>query len=77
MSIMAEPKRPKKPKGASGGKPSPRSGKPLHIWIDEDLRAAVDRLLEQTRRSLTAEVSIALEKHLKEHGLWPPPTKDS
>src|SRR4051794_35774659 len=49
-----------------------RSGKPLNVWLDAALRDAIDLLLTRTRRTLTTEVSIALEEHLKKAGLWPP-----
>ncbi len=38
---------------------------------------ALDKLIEQTRRTATAEVEIALEAHLKAAGLWPPPETTS
>jgi len=69
MLVMAE----RKPKKTQPSKPPQRSGKALNVWIDEELRDALDELLGQTRRSLTAEVSIALEEHLKKNGLWPRP----
>jgi hypothetical protein len=49
-----------------------RSGVSLHVYIDPTLRKAVNNLLEKTRRSLTSEVEIALEKRLTEEGMWPP-----
>ncbi len=50
-----------------------RSGLPLHVYLDVELRRTIDQLVLQTRRSLTTEVTIALEEHLKRAGLWPPP----
>jgi hypothetical protein len=50
-----------------------RTGVPLHVYIPPDLRAAMDRLAGENRRSLTSEVMIALENHLKAVGQWPPP----
>jgi hypothetical protein len=73
MPLMTEPKRRPKKGGKPPRKPPQRSGKPLNVWIQDELRDALDELLGQTRRSLTAEVSIALEEHLKKAGLWPPP----
>lgn len=55
-----------------GPKKPNRKGVPLHIWLDAQLRAAIDALAETNRRPLTTEVSIALENHLKAAGLWPP-----
>lgn len=49
-----------------------RKGKPLHVWIEGALRDAMDRSAEKSRRTLTEEVSIALEKYLETQGLWPP-----
>jgi hypothetical protein len=77
MPVMTE--RSSKPKkgGSTRRKPPQRTGKPLNVWLQEELRDALDELLGQTRRSLTAEVSIALEEHLKKHGLWPRPPRPS
>lgn len=72
MQLMAEPKKKKGKNGSPRRKPPQRTGKPLHVWLDPPLRDALDTLLTQTRRSLTTEVSIALEEHLKKAGLWPP-----
>lgn len=49
-----------------------RSGTPLHVWLDEPLREAIEAARKKNRRSLRDEVSIALEKYLTEQGLWPP-----
>lgn len=48
----------------------PRSGKNLNVWIRPDLRDALDRLVEDSRRSLTAEVELALEAYLSQAGYW-------
>jgi hypothetical protein len=45
----------------------------LHVYVPPPLRHAIEEAAERNRRSLTAELEIALEKHLKELGLWPPP----
>lgn len=71
MLRMAK-KKPTAPPGATPPK-SNRTGKPLHVWLDPRLRDAIDRLADRTRRSLTTEVTMALEKHLAEAGLWPFP----
>jgi hypothetical protein len=65
-----QPKRQKKPN---------RSGVPLHVYLPPEVRAAMDALADDNRRSLTTEVLIALENHLKATGRWPlssspPPT---
>ena len=33
----------------------------------------MQKVKEKTRRTLLEEVCIAIENHLKENGLWPPP----
>jgi hypothetical protein len=53
-------------------KPS-RTGEPLHVYLPPELRAALKRVTVKTRRKLTTEVTIALERHCAEHGEWPPP----
>lgn len=52
--------------------PRGRTGKPLNVWISEELREALDRFVEQERRTITTVVEMILEKHLTEQGLWPP-----
>ena len=66
LSIMTK-RRPK------SDRPKPvRTGVSLHVYIDPTLRDAMDGLVSRTRRSLTTEVEIAIENHLKAEGLWPP-----
>lgn len=43
-----------------------RSGTPLNVWITDALMESLEKRCASTRRSKTAEVSLALEKHLKE-----------
>lgn len=69
MRLMTKKKKPES--GAKRPKPT-RTGVPLHVWLDPALRQAIDCLAAQTRRSLTTEVTMALESHLKAAGLWPP-----
>lgn len=59
-----EPQKPQKPK---------RKGKPLHVWIQGTLRDALDRACEQNKRKVNKEVEVALERYLRDIGLWPPP----
>lgn len=77
MPIMAK----RKPKPGESSKPPrkppQRSGKPLNVWLESELRDALDALLAKSRRSLTAEVSIALEEYLTRQGLWPPASSPS
>lgn len=71
--VVMTPPRPRGDRSADESAKKPkRRGVPLHIWIEPALKDAIDRLSDQNRRPLTTEVVIALEKHLKEAGLWPP-----
>ena len=63
MSLMAKKKEPEE---------RVRSGKNLNVWINPELRDALDELRKDTRRSLTSEVELALEEYLEKHGKWPP-----
>jgi hypothetical protein len=76
MLDMAERKgkgRPRKDGRKPSKKNAPRSGKPLNVWIGAPLRDALDAMIAKSRRSLTSEVSIALEEYLAKQGFWPPP----
>jgi hypothetical protein len=64
---------PPKKKPGRRRKPGNRKGASINIWVTQELRDAVDALVEQERRTLTEEVCIAIEKHLREKGFWPPP----
>lgn len=69
MLRMSEGK--KKP----GRKPkSNRSGKPLHMWIDQTLRDALDAYLGglDPAPSLTSFVESAIRHRLTQLGGWPP-----
>lgn len=48
-----------------------RSGVPLHIYIPPDLRAVIEALADDGRRSITNEVIIALEEYAARQGRWP------
>jgi hypothetical protein len=52
--------------------PPNRTGVPLYAYIPPALRDALDALVARNRRSITAEVQIALERHLQAEGMWPP-----
>jgi hypothetical protein len=45
--------------------------KNLNVWIPASLRDALEIVTERSRRSLTAEVIVALEKYLRDEGVWP------
>ena len=68
MLVMSEPV--KKKRGRKG-KPN-RNGRSIQVWLPHSLYDALDAQLAESRRSITAEVTIALENHLKQSGLWPP-----
>jgi hypothetical protein len=59
MAIMAK----KKPK---------RSGVPLQLYIPPWLKAAVEQMARDGRRSRTSEVIMALETHVRAAGYLPP-----
>jgi hypothetical protein len=54
----------------------PRKGKPLHVWLDDVLRDAVEAERKGNRRSLRDEVSLLLEEALAARGKWPPADQD-
>ena len=56
---------------SSAKKPPKRSGKAINVRVPESLRDQLDKLVDQTRRDLTVEVIIALEKHLATFDMWP------
>jgi hypothetical protein len=46
-----------------------RSGKPLHAWVRNELLDGLRRLAKRNRRTITAELEMALERHLAEGGI--------
>lgn len=58
-----------KKKGSTGDRHSKR----WIIGLPKVYHALFEQLAAQNRRPITMEVSLALEAHLKEAGLWPPP----
>jgi hypothetical protein len=60
------PTPPRKPK---------RLGVPLHVWVDPRLMAALDAYAASlpVKPTMTAAVSMMLERFLRESGHWPPP----
>jgi hypothetical protein len=42
-----------------------------------DLAQALRTLAGRTKRTLTAEILVALEEHLARNGVWPPPAHQS
>jgi len=51
---------------------SKRNKRSVNYRLPEELLAQLDKLIEETRRTATTEVELALEAHLKKHNLWPP-----
>lgn len=45
-----------------------RVGKPLHVWLPEELRAAIDKQAEREERGLKMVVVRALREYLERHG---------
>ncbi len=59
------------------GEKKPPKGKDRHasgfmIRFPEAYREAMNKLKAKTRRTITVEAQIALDKHLKENGIEPP-----
>lgn len=72
MRAMAK-KKPQEPTKRGPGRPTGRTRVPVSLRLPESLVKALEVLIERTRRPTTTEIEIALENHLKEAGLWPPP----
>jgi hypothetical protein len=70
-------------------KKKPRRGRPpaadkkekaaLYVEVDPALKAALDELAQQERRTLAAQVGLLLEEGLQRRGMWPrkPATEDN
>ena len=54
--------------------PKPRSGTPIHAWIDEELGEAFKRYLTSMEVKITATsaIEVALKEFLRNRGFWPP-----
>jgi hypothetical protein len=72
MVVMAE-----KPKGKRGRPAGRREAVPIQLRIPPELFEALKQLIGGTRRSKNAEMMLALEKHLADHGLWQRPADPS
>ena len=64
----------KKRKSKIGRPPGPPNS-PVTVRYLDSLIEALDELVRRNRRTRTIELTIALENHLKEAGLWPPPAE--
>jgi hypothetical protein len=60
-----------KPKRRQGRPQGRKETMPVQARVDPKLHEALETLSERNRRSMSAELIIALEKHLAEAGLWP------
>ena len=49
-----------------------RKRRAVSYRLPENLLDQLDKLTDETRRTATAELEIALEAHLAAAGLWPP-----
>lgn len=58
--------------------PPNRSGTPVTVYIDSDVRAAMDTYISEHnetaehKASIRSTVEAALKRYLKESGHWPP-----
>lgn len=48
----------------------------ISVRLAPKLIERLDALVGETRRSRSVESEIAIEKHLKELGYWPPPAEE-
>jgi hypothetical protein len=71
MSLVAE-RKPNPGKKKPGRKPG-RVGVPFHFYGPPELHAAMQRIASANRRTLTAELLLAIERHVEIHGGTPPP----
>ena len=66
-AVMAEPKRKAK-------KPTTRrTGKPVNVWISDEVRDALDEFVDQAepRAKLNAHVELAIKEYLAKRNAWP------
>ena len=71
------PRKPKTPPTEAEAKPDAHLGSPFTMRLPVDLLAALDRLAEDSDRSRTGEIRLAIRKHLEAAGRWPPPTEST
>jgi hypothetical protein len=76
LHMATEPNKPKKSaKDAKVSKKQPtRTGKPLHVWINDDLREQLEEAVNNARpkAKIKAHVEEALMEYLAKLGFWPP-----
>ncbi len=68
MTLMAEKK-----KTPASKKPQ-RSGKPINVWLPEELHVALEafRKAQRVKPALTDVVELALQEFLQREGHWIP-----
>lgn len=79
MLVMADPKKSarggskKAPKPDGDAKPN-RAGKPINVWIPEELFEAFEayRNSHKFPPKKTDVVELAIQEYLKSQGYWPP-----
>jgi hypothetical protein len=49
----------------------PRTGTPIQVYLPDDMKALLKDLALQNSRKISAEVVLALRRHLAENGLPP------
>jgi hypothetical protein len=66
-----------KPEGPTPGRQK-RYGKPVQVYLSDELSAALDAYIEaaRPRPTKTAVIETALEDLLRKAGHWPPPAKE-
>jgi hypothetical protein len=57
-----------------GKKPAPKHEKPLFLRLPPAYHDALAQLARKSRRTLTAEATIALEEYFAKNGMSPPAT---
>lgn len=61
-----------KKQGADAPKPDRHKKKPFQLRLHPLLRQQLEKLAEANASDMTAEIVIAIRKHLTDSKLWPP-----
>jgi hypothetical protein len=72
MPATSEPKKKQKPQ------PN-RKGLSIHVYLDADVRAALDNYMGSSdlQPNATRIINLALKRYLQSVGFWPPPAPSS
>lgn len=65
-------RKPKKPVEPDQPKGDPHLGAPFTMRLPLDMLTVLDKLADDSDRSRTGEIRLAIRKHLESKGLWPP-----